>query len=982
MPSETIQAPTHTIQMPSETMTTSERPPLIEPNLYLDFQDLAERLAARLRMLVETNDDYEAHDGSARARGDAVLDSFLLAAGMNQILEDHLHRELLGLRQAARHLPGPISTVTEAAGRVGHRLAMQLPRERRLADAQTAVAAIITRLADSVASRVLEAERGVTTEANVGASELLRLFESAVFPLDRLPPAVRREVQRLPNCFRSLDQQPADCLRLVERFLQRWPEQGRPLVVVGLRTSGNYLAPLYRSFLERSGCQRVSSMTMRPGSFWHPWERRSLAAIGAAGGIGLLVDDPPRTGVQLHQAARAVAGCGVQEVVLLLHAPGSADSIPERLRAYPSVVLGVEESAIAGRLSPACVQAALTETLIGHTVRAREGGDGQWLTVSNVEVDSVAPLAPERGHAGARIEARVLGQCGRTAHVTLYAEGVGLGYFGRHELAIAERLEGHLPAVYGVHGGVLFREWLPEEQRITPSRLREESDAIAGAMVGYVLDRRRELEVTEDMSLRQFGRETAWEMVASFLWQAFGRASLVVRPLAQRAARRLVRARSTSVGDRCTRADRWFGSTPTSLRKITFGQRGSAIGKFQSCDAVCDLADAASDAEVAGERGFGATLRERYEAETGERIDDERWLLYRLIHLQRRCRDALFEAAANRSEGDAAFSRVLALERAMANIHRDYFERAFLSDLAPRAAGPLCAIDIDGVLETRWVAFPAISRAGALALRSLALHGYRAVLASGRSLEEVRDRCIAYRLPGGVAEYGAVVYDHLQERTHSLVTDDDRRALDALRRVLMGLDGVYVDPAYTHSVRAHALSAGGRRGAVPEKAITEALLAAGVDGRVDVVQGALQTDFVAKGIEKGRGLAALMELFGEDVGDRRPIALAVGDSPSDLPMLALARKAFAPANAAPELGGRVQRLRSSYQTGLLRAVEAELAHRVDRCSVCTPRQLSSAEGKLLLAALGGLDGGKGAKVRQAVALAVLLVKSAPARDRL
>ena len=53
MPYETLTT------MPSETTRTSERRPLIEPNLYLDFQGLAERLAAQLRMLVETNDDGE-----------------------------------------------------------------------------------------------------------------------------------------------------------------------------------------------------------------------------------------------------------------------------------------------------------------------------------------------------------------------------------------------------------------------------------------------------------------------------------------------------------------------------------------------------------------------------------------------------------------------------------------------------------------------------------------------------------------------------------------------------------------------------------------------------------------------------------------------------------------------------------------------------------------------------------------------------------
>lgn len=88
----------------------------------------------------------------------------------------------------------------------------------------------------------------------------------------------------------------------------------------------------------------------------------------------------------------------------------------------------------------------------------------------------------------------------------------------------------------------------------------------------------------------------------------------------------------------------------------------------------------------------------------------------------------------------------------------------------PAPADGLCAFDLDGVLETRWHDFPAITPAGALALRALSRHGFRPVLATGRSLREVQSRCAAYRLAGGVAEYGAVIYDHIRGQTLSQVT--------------------------------------------------------------------------------------------------------------------------------------------------------------------------------------------------------------------
>ena len=62
------------------------------------------------------------------------------------------------------------------------------------------------------------------------------------------------------------------------------------------------------------------------------------------------------------------------------------------------------------------------------------------------------------------------------------------------------------------------------------------------------------------------------------------------------------------------------------------------------------------------------------------------------------------------------------------------------------------------------------------------MHGYQPVLATGRSLDEVRDRCTAYGLAGGVAEYGAFVYLSQNGEVHSLpVPADAQRAAAAAR---------------------------------------------------------------------------------------------------------------------------------------------------------------------------------------------------------
>ena len=86
---------------------------------------------------------------------------------------------------------------------------------------------------------------------------------------------------------------------------------------------------------------------------------------------------------------------------------------------------------------------------------------------------------------------------------------------------------------------------------------------------------------------------------------------------------------------------------------------------------------------------------------------------------------------------------------------------------------------------------PATSPSGALALRALARHGYRAVLATGRSLDEVRERCRAYRLAGGVAEYSAAVYNYLDDRASTLLDEHEIAMLEELRGALSQLPGVH-----------------------------------------------------------------------------------------------------------------------------------------------------------------------------------------------
>jgi hypothetical protein len=673
---------------------------------------------------------------------------------------------------------------------------------------------------------------------------------------------------RLPNCFRSFDQKPEDCAHLVERFIQRFPERTRSVLVVGVRTSGSYLAPLVVAYLRSAGYTAVDWLTYRPGQ--HPPRRRLRAAE-----VVLVVDDPPRTGGVLARTARELA------VPVILLVPLFEDEPPEVLRGLDVVALPFREWAI-HRLLP--------------------GAE-----------------APPRGHVRARLDDGT------------YARGVGLGYFGRQVAAVAASLPELLPRVEDVRDGILYREWVDGEP---PQRA---DSSVAHRIAGYVTARARALRVERDPTTWLIGRDAVWEDIALLLEQCYGRVRLAARPFARRAGKRFSVAREPSVIDGEVRVRSFVDGRKVDFEDKPFAASGLTVYSY---DPFFDAAGAVANAAIERleEDDFAAVLRADCQRELGP-VSDERWLLYQVVHHKHA-----------RAAARGSLERILAIERATSRAAQLYFEARFFADVEPPSAGPLCAVDIDGVLETRLLTAPVIGPDGALALRALARHGFRAVLVTGRSLEELRERCCAYRLAGGAAEYGAAVLAAHEVR--SLLDPADAERLAAVRAKLAE---AAIDEAYSYSVRAYRRE-DGMRGPLLQQQVAHAL----VDG-VTAIPGDLQTDFVA-GPNKGDGLRALVERY------ESPVALAVGDSATDLPMFAVSEHAYAPAHARATLGAHARVTRRPYQAGLLEAVASFLGHDPRRCATCEA-PAPTADTRLLLAALRAKDGGALTKLAQLVRLA-------------
>ena len=479
--------------------------------------------------------------------------------------------------------------------------------------------------------------------------------------------------------------------------------------------------------------------------------------------------------------------------------------------------------------------------------------------------------------------------------------------------------------MFGLDRGLLFEALPPLGRRLEAPLVGSQAAAVAA----YVAERARALALPDDPARRLFYRGAAWQVAGQALGGLFGRASEPGRLVGMAVARRLLAVERPAVVDGRTGLDA-FASGPAGdgLVKSDFDTGVFSSEDLYCFDPVFDVALAAAGADaVTAER-----LRYEFQSATGRRVEPERWLLYQLVH-DLAAREKLRPEARH-------------VDQRPARLLLRYYREVLLADLEPQPGGPLCAIDVDGVLESTPLGFPATSPSGALALRALNRHGYRAVLATGRSLDEVRDRCAAYRLAGGVAEYGAAVYLAGSGEVRSLLDPRERDALERVRAALAEAGDVHLDPTYRHSVRAFRLDDRGRRLGLPAGRVARAL-ASGAEGLVRPVPGRQQTDFIGARTDKSRGLRALACRLG--AGADAPLALAVGDTASDLGMLGLATTAIAPGNAdaAVRRARGVTVVRPAAQAGLAAAVARLVGHRPGGCERCAAPPLPGSSRLLL-----------------------------------
>ncbi len=209
---------------------------------------------------------------------------------------------------------------------------------------------------------------------------------------------------------------------------------------------------------------------------------------------------------------------------------------------------------------------------------------------------------------------------------------------------------------------------------------------------------------------------------------------------------------------------------------------------------------------------------------------------------------------------------------------------------------------------------------------------------TARSVGEVKEYCQAYGLAGGVAEYGSYLWDAVGQQGRVRVNPKAAGQLQRIREALRQIPGIFVDDAYQYSIRTYTFEAGGST-PLPTPLLRQLLATLKAD-RLRFQRNQTDTAIVAKEVDKGTGLLALVEW----VGQRQAETLAIGDSEADLAMFRVASRCFAPSQIscrrlAERLGCQVSD--RAYQSGLLRIVSSLVHPDGSRCHRCVLGRLSS-----------------------------------------
>jgi hydroxymethylpyrimidine pyrophosphatase-like HAD family hydrolase len=862
------------------------------------IRDVVEHLSEELAKLERLQAGWQ--------QSEVIANIFLLSCAITDTVDDYLAGASYDFSKISRVFPlarPAVRGVEKFLAFINGGRTLSLFRLRRWRE--TWAAAVTAFLRQSLVS---PAERWILLGERDHLASLLKV---------RFPRTLWQRRTRIPAFFRSRDFAPEDCLVLGRKFLLAFPERARPVVVMGLRTAGSFLAPLLCAFLDHCRCdaQRVA---VRPKQGLAPYERATLREAAQKKARVLIIDESIHSGDTLAQAVVVLrqAGFADEDMVVLNPVepafPKWKDS--KTFQSLAKVNLVALEPA--ERYKQHLLEREAVALQVNEYFQSR--GYVKADTVPSPETEALNRewrKAPERVDIRLKRIYKVHLECATGASEIRYvlAKSVGWGWLSYHAFVAAQQLAPFVPTLLGLRDGILYTEWLPNAQDPDPAADR---NASINSLASYVAARARRLRLSEDPApdLAREGRLKGHAILAEALSRACN--SRIASAVRRRQIQRELAGRGCPVPvltDGKMSCAEWLISAER-LIKVDFEHHGQGKNELGMTDPAFDLAGAIhyfglSDPE-------SAQLVRKYVRESRDESVEQRLFMNKLLvglWSQNLATLGLETPGLLHRRSESHRNYIASWNFLVAETAKKCGKYCYCPNEV-RWSSPLVAIDIDGVLDRMVFGFPSTTAAGIKAISLMHAHGLAVVANTARSLPEVKQYCRAYHFAGGVAEYGSIVWDAIADREQVLAGHESQQQLAEVRSALQRIPGVFLNDDYQHSLRAFSYH-NGRTIPLP-RLLVEDLLASLKADRLHSHNTGLDTAILARETNKGIGLLSLLDF----VGLRESETSAVGDSEPDLAMFGVATRCFAPANIscareAKLLGCYVAK--AAYQPGLL-----------------------------------------------------------------
>lgn len=896
-------------------------------NCFPSFEELTRHLVDELKRLDQVQNDWR--------RSEVITNIFLLSCTITDTIDDFLAGNVYDFSRIARVAP--------FASSAAQKVDMLVDLGTRV---RSACHSRLRRWKDEWAAAVTEFLRHGNADSDRRVVSNLRARLAALLP-GPFPASLWRRRPKLPAFFRSRDFAPADCLELGRKFVAAFPENDRPLVVLGLRTAGSFLAPLLSAYLS-SQLRQADWLAVRPRKGLSRWERERLRAAAAQKARVLIIDESIHSGQTIAKTIDLLRLAGFSDESIVIFNPvepaipgWNNSNVFRCVSQIPVITLEPAErykqrlldstSAVAQRLREYFEARGYSDVSVVASLKTKELNDN-WRT------------APERVDVRLKRVYRVhlVNRDGNKEVRYVLAKSVGWGWLSYHAFWAAEQLHEFVPTLLGLREGILYTEWFPSPQSSC------DREIAINTLASYVAARARNLTLQSDPApeLAAEGRHRGLQILARALGQAYSSriVAAVKRPRIQRELARQ-NARAAVLTDGKMSQAEWIG-VDSRLLKTDFEHHGQGKNELMMTDPAYDLADALFHFGLSERES--AKLVKSYSQQSGDSTVEQRLFFHKLL--------------AGMWAQDQA---ILGLQNPkLLNQRKKFHEQYiaawnFLIRESIRECGNLCYLpaavqwrsplvvtDIDGVLDRMVFGFPSTTAAGIEAISLLHSHGFAIAANTARTLQEVKQYCASYGFVGGVAEYGAVCWDALTDREIVLVSDESREQLDDVRKAFLRIPGVFLNDDYRYSLRVFTYQNG--RTAPVTPLLVQDLLGSLTTDRLQVHHTGLDTAIIARETSKGSGLLALLDAVGHTGCE----TLAIGDSEPDLSMFAVARRSFAPGHISCRREAELVRCciaDRAYQPGLLQLVRQIVHPNGETCDRCRTarRSLSAAKGLLV-----------------------------------